>query len=97
MSARTLPVPEPLADALRSYCNVNALDAIPHLRDFLRKAENQNEAALVRRQLADAILKQNLTAQQYEELTDQDFDSQEELTAWLRRLWQQLFDNEPIR
>jgi hypothetical protein len=97
MTARTHSVPKSLAHALRTYCNVNALDAIPHLRAFLRRAENEKEAALVRRQLADAILKQTLTPQQYEELTGQDFDSLEELTDWLRQLWRDLFENEPIR
>ncbi len=97
MSTRDKSVPEPLADALRSYCNVDALDAIPRLGDFLRRKDRAREAALVRSQLAEAILRRTLSPEQYEELTGHDFDSPDELDRWLRQLWRDLFGDEPIR
>ena len=94
MSTRAPSVPEPLAEALRSYCNVNALDAIPRLRDFLRHDEHY--AARVRGQLADAILKRTISPAEYEELTGHDFDSPDDLDRWLRQLWTDLFGDGPI-
>lgn len=48
------------------------------------------DADLFKKQLRDAIDKKSITTKQYEQLTDEDFDSEEDLLAWLEELWQDM-------
>lgn len=86
-------VPELLAHYLETYCNVNA-PLISDLKMHFQQTRNQERVNLFRNQLANAIKKNALTCEQYEDLTGEDFDSQEDITIWLRQLWLQLFDEE---
>lgn len=92
---RQTSVPEPMASLLAAHCNVEALDLIPDLREYLQRPGN-TEAPLFRRQLAHAILNSTIKPREYERLTNQDFDSQQELDTWLRQLWSGLFDDAPV-
>jgi hypothetical protein len=86
-------IPDPLADLLKSYCNVNAV-SISDLTHDLRTSINPEIAKQFRQQLADAISKKNISPEQYESLTGEDFDTQEELNSWLQELWNELFDRQ---
>lgn len=88
-------VPETLAHDLKTYCNVNA-PLIDDLRKLIRQPKFPKRSQEFRQQLADAIVQQNITPDQYKALTDEEFDSQEDLINWLRELWVEIFDNEPI-
>jgi hypothetical protein len=84
-------IPDPLADLLKSYCNVNAA-SISDLKHDLRTTINPEIAKIFRKQLADAISINTISPEQYELLTGEDFDTQEELNTWLQELWHELFD-----
>ena len=83
-------IQDPLADLLKSYCNVNAV-SIGDLTNDLRTSINPEIAKEFRQQLADAISKKTISREQYELLTGEDFDTQEELNLWLQELWNELF------
>lgn len=38
--------------------------------------------------------KKDISPEQYESLTGEDFDTQEELNSWLQELWNELFDQQ---
>lgn len=46
--------------------------------------------------LADAILNKRFSIEDYERLTDLDFETREEVAADLVQLWQQLFKDESV-
>ena len=46
--------------------------------------------------LADAILNKRFSVEEYERLTDLDFESREEVAADLAQLWQLVFKDAPI-
>ena len=86
-------IPDPLADLLKSYCNINAV-SISDLTHDLHNSINSEIVKEFRQQLADAINKKTISLKQYEELTGKDFDTQEELNLWLQELWNELFDRQ---
>jgi len=47
-------------------------------------------------QLADAILERRYSIEEYEQLTDLDFENREEVAMDLTELWRQVFGAEPI-
>lgn len=80
---------------LRNFANVNARDRhwIEDIREFLFDVPER--AALFKVELSDAINNNSLPKSKYEELTDEDFDSQEDLVAWLTRFDALLFPKKP--
>ncbi|MEJ7617062.1 MAG: hypothetical protein WKF30_08915 [Pyrinomonadaceae bacterium] len=88
-------VPEPLADVLRTYCNVNALSGDWH-ESVRRMLEHTHEASLFKQQLADAILHRSISPANYERLTREDFDTPEDLLARLGELWRDMYGDEPV-
>lgn len=87
--------PDPLADFLKSYCNVNAVSVDSLVRD-LQNSIRPEVASEFRKQLAAAIKNQSMSPEQYETLTGEDFDSQEALIEWLEELWTHLYGDKPI-
>lgn len=47
-------------------------------------------------QLADAIMNKRFTVEEYEELTDLDFENTAQVAADLSELWRLMYGNEPI-
>src|SRR5260370_32730063 len=92
------PVPEPLREFLSTYCDVNAMDMVTVLRDQLTDNEiPPDQGNLFRRQLAEAILHHILSPKQYKEITgDNEYNTPEELEAWLRELWHAAVCDEPF-
>jgi hypothetical protein len=80
-----------MRDILRRYCNVEAPEALGSLKQMLTRPESAQRAALFRDQLERTIQEARITPEEYEALTGEDFDSQQELLAWLRQLWGQLY------
>ena len=79
-------IKEPLKTILRKYCHVETYD--PQL---LRQAVTTGvgfpyDIKLFREQLREAIDNKIITPELYEELTEEDFDSQEDLQNWLKEL-----------
>ena len=86
---------DPLARILETYCNVNAI-SVDRLKINLKSSIKPVIAKSFKEQFSNAILQSSITPEIYEELTGEDFDTQEDLTNWLRELWSEIFDDEPI-
>lgn len=81
---------EPLKTVLRKYCHVECYD--PELiRDAIISGKgfpyNLEE---IKSQLREAIDNRLISLEEYEELTEEYFDSQEYLQAWLEEFWAEL-------
>lgn len=87
---------EPLADMLHRYFNVNSFNSRWPDNLKIELSKNPQKAEQFRRQLADAILHDTITPEQYEQLTDEDFDTQEELSKWLASIWHKLYGDQPL-
>ena len=83
-------VPEPLADFIKSFCNVNA-PSVDLLAKYIHDNRENQRIKAFRKQLHEAIENNTLTPEQYELLTDEDFDSQEALNKWLKELWLEIY------
>ena len=83
-------VKEPLKTVLRKYCQVECYDP-QLLREVIRTGQGfPYDVELLKKQLREAIDMKLITPQVYEELKDEDFDSQEELQRWLEVLWSEI-------
>jgi hypothetical protein len=51
---------------------------------------------MFRHQLAEAISNRTLTPAQYEQMTDEELESDEEVAERLRELWHDLYGDEPV-
>ncbi len=83
-------IKEPLRTVLRKYCQVECYDS-----RLLREAINSGQGfpydvELFKSQLREAIDMKLISPGEYEELTEEDFDSQEDLQVWLEELWSEL-------
>ncbi len=86
-------IPNPLADVLKRHCNVNAFvkNWPQHLSDELNSYENPLQAQNFKNQLFKIITEKSIDTQEYEHLTGEDVDSQEDLLIWLKQLWRLLY------
>ncbi len=80
---------------IKKYLNVNAISdkTFPYLKDYLNQENFCVKKTSFQNHLADAICNGSLTIEDYESLTEEDFDAQQELTEWLCEVWQELFDD----
>jgi hypothetical protein len=94
-----IAVPDPLGSVLKRHLNVNGrtADWPGEILSDLMGHRNPNQEANFRHQLADAILHDTMTPAQYEGLTREDFDTQQDLNAWLREVWRLLYGDRPIK
>ncbi|CCN72614.1 hypothetical protein VIBNISFn118_630004 [Vibrio nigripulchritudo SFn118] len=79
-------IKEPLRTVLRKYCHIECYDA-----ELIKRAVNSGkgfpyEIELFKLQLREAIDQSSICPVEYEQLTDEDFDSVEELNEWLEEL-----------
>lgn len=91
-----LPIDEPLAEILSSYCDVNAIEMVDFLRDDIQSGKiGIEKSTLIRKQLINAIENQTITPEQYKALTgENEYTTQEELQSWLRELLSIIFPDE---
>ena len=85
-----MSIKEPLATILRKYYHVECYD--PQL---IREAISSGngfpyDVGLFKTQLREAIDKKLISPAAYENLTEEDFDTQEDLQAWLEELFSEL-------
>lgn len=85
-----MKINEPLKTILRKYCHVECYD--PHLiREAISTGKGfPYDVQLFKAQLREAIDNKLISTADYEELTEEDFDSQDELQAWLEEFWSEL-------
>jgi hypothetical protein len=92
-----LPVAEPLAEILSTYCDVNAFEMVERLAEVVSDGQmNDMKVSLFKNQLLNAIKNETITPLQYKKLTgDSDFPTQEKLQVWLRELYETVFEELP--
>jgi hypothetical protein len=79
------------------YLNVKAFDSKQLSEDLRENRIPKDEAILFQSQLAEAILENTLTPECYKDITgDNEYNSPEELETWLRDLWKEIYQNEPV-
>jgi hypothetical protein len=85
-----MSIKEPLKTILRKYCHVECYD--PQLiREVISTAKGfPYDVELFKAQLREAIDNKLISPEEYEELTEEDFDSQEDLQVWLEEFWSEL-------
>jgi hypothetical protein len=91
-------IPEPLAGILRTYFDVNAFTSEwpQSLQRELGRPESSQREQMFRRQLAEAVVDRNIKPEDYEKLTGEDFDTQDDLQKWLQEVWKRLYgDRDP--
>jgi hypothetical protein len=80
----------------RWFSQVRDLPVGPDLLKILRSPGVSITEREFKWQLADAILERRYSVEEYERLTDLDFDSREEVAMDLTELWRLVFGAEPI-
>jgi hypothetical protein len=93
----TTEIPEPLRTVLKERFNINLFwtNWDTNVRSFLQLAPGMADA--FREQFARAIRDHSISPEQYKELTqDPRHKTPEDLNEWLRDLWVELYDDEPI-
>jgi hypothetical protein len=92
----TNPIPEPLQSLLRTTFDVDLFwHSFPDLIHSALASDAQ-QAALFKQQFASAIIEGTISPGQYYELTNHRFESEEDLHSWLRKLWREIYGDEPI-
>lgn len=90
--------PDLLTDTLHTFFDVNGFGEgwLERLKSYLNNPAFPNRAEQFKHELAEAVLLHTITPAEYERLTNEDFDSQEDLETWLREVWQHLYGDEPV-
>lgn len=82
-----MAIAEPLNEIFDIYCNVNSIEIIK----LLPKSIGGYDVSAVRDQLSNSILNSSITPEEYEAITNDCYDTQEELNEWLLELWEKIF------
>ncbi|MEJ2611279.1 MAG: XkdX family protein [Candidatus Thiodiazotropha sp.] len=85
-----MSIKEPLRSILEKYCHVECYDPML-IREIVRTGKGfPYDVELVKNQLREAIDKKLISPEEYEELTEEDFDTQDDLLAWLEEFLSEL-------
>jgi hypothetical protein len=80
----------------RWFSQIRDLDVGHDVRQIIRDPSAAVTEAEFKWHLADAILNQRFSVEEYERLTDLDFETREEVAADLMELWRLVFGDVPI-
>lgn len=80
----------------RWFSQIRDLDVGHDVRQTIRSPHATLTESEFKWHLADAILNKRFSVDDYERLTDFDFETREEVAADLTQLWHLTFNNEPI-
>lgn len=82
-----MPIPKPLDKIFEVYCHANALN-IPLLADHCKRSSwSYAKPDLFEKQLRELIISKSATISEYEELTNVEFETTDELYSWLNEIW----------
>ncbi|MBB1487260.1 hypothetical protein [Oceanospirillum sediminis] len=85
-----MSIKEPLRTVLEKYCYIECYN-LKLIKDILSSGRPvPYDAELVKAQLKETIEYELISPEEYEQLTEEDFDSRDELQAWLQELWDEL-------
>ncbi|GLQ70777.1 hypothetical protein [Vibrio penaeicida] len=77
---------EPLKTVLKKYCHIECYDPELIKRAVVSGKGFPYDFELFKEQLRDAIDQNLISPSEYEQLTEEDFDSRENLNEWLEEL-----------
>jgi hypothetical protein len=80
----------------RWFSQIRDLDAGSDVLKTVRNPRGSITESEFKWHLADAILNKLFSVEEYERLTDLDFDTREEVADDLMRLWRLMFDGEAV-
>lgn len=80
----------------RWFSQIRDLDVAHDVRQTIRSPHATLTEAEFKWHLADAILNKRFSIEEYERLTDFDFETREEVAEDLAQLWRLVFGDEPI-
>lgn len=83
-------IAEPLRSILRDYYHVEVYDPDILRMDIGHGESYPYDSDLIKSQLREAIDLNLISLTEYEELTDEDFDSLEDLHKWLEEIYLEL-------
>jgi hypothetical protein len=87
-------IPEPLRAILFDYCHIEWGDEVNELPLDVIRDDWAYDAALFKSQLSESISKPVFSPDEFEAATGEAFDSEEELQARLRAIWDIAFPGE---
>lgn len=80
-------VDEPLKKILSTYCDANAMELV----NLLPEKMKHYDIELVKSQLRSAIKGGTISIEEYERLTNDYYETEDELKEWLIELWEIIF------
>lgn len=89
-------IPEPLKSILNDYCHIEWSEEMNELPTDIARDDWAYDARMFKSQLRDSITSLSFSLDDYEEVTGEDFDSEEELANRLKEIWSIAFANEKI-
>lgn len=89
-------IAEPLKSILNDYCHVEWAEEMSELPNDLEKEDWAYDAQLFKSQLKSALTQSNFSLSDYEKVTGEDFDSEDELQERLKEIWNVAFPNEQV-
>ena len=82
-----MPIPQPLKRIFEVYCHVNATN-VETLAEHCKLSNwSYSKPEIFENQLRSVIKNKSITIAEYENITKQEFDSEEEFYDWLIELW----------
>lgn len=82
--------------ASRWFSQIRDLDVAHDVLQIIRSPHATLTEAEFKWHLADAILNKRFSVEEYERLTDFDFETRDEVAADLTKLWNLVFEGEPV-
>lgn len=87
-------IPEPLKNILNDYCHVKWAEEMNELPNEIQKEDWPYDALVFKSQLREAIYHLGFSLEEYENVTGEDFDTEEELAERLKEIWSISFPGE---
>ncbi len=89
-------VPEPLKSILNDYCHVEWAEEMKELPHDIQREDWAYDASAFKSQLREAINHLGFSLEEYENVTGEDFDTEEDLVERLKGIWNISFPGEAI-
>lgn len=87
-------IPEPLKSILNDYCHVEWAEEMNELPNDIQKEDWAYDASTFKYQLREAVHHLGFSLEEYENVTGEDFDTEEELVERLKGIWRISFPGE---
>jgi hypothetical protein len=89
-----MPVSDTLIKILEAYCHVNATNIVLLAEHYKKEDWSYCRPEKFREDLRTVIKTRSISIAEYEEITNEEFDSLNELYQWLTDIWGQVVDEE---